>query len=125
MSCLAVCWKGRRDDLLTFWCKRYKASLKHTEFDNMFTTTNVAKHDEIKAKLLGPYSGRELEGMEPRYVFSTCEEPYVARRSVLDESGHLHNQQYKQAGQLGCRSCESHLQKSDRSPEEFDMPSRL
>lgn len=47
---------------------RYKASLKHTEFDNMFTTVNVAKHDEIKAKLLGPYSGRELEGMEPRYV---------------------------------------------------------
>lgn len=37
----------------------------------MFTTTNVVKHDEIKAKLLGPYSGRELENMEPRYVFST------------------------------------------------------
>lgn len=44
------------------------ASLKHTEYDNMFTTTDVKKHDDIKAKLLGPYSGRELEGMEPTYV---------------------------------------------------------
>lgn len=68
--------------MLTVWCLRYKASLKHTSFDNMFTTTNVAKHDEIKAKLLGPYSGRELEGMEPRYVFSNSKELDLARRSL-------------------------------------------
>lgn len=52
----------------------------------MFTTVNVAKHDEIKAKLLGPYSGRELEGMEPRYVilfFSGFKGPDVSTCSVF------------------------------------------
>lgn len=46
----------------------YQASFKHPDFDNMFTTTNVAQHDKIKAKLLSPYSGREATAMEPTYV---------------------------------------------------------
>ncbi|CAN8103392.1 unnamed protein product [Discula destructiva] len=43
----------------------YSASLKHTSFDNMFSTTSVEHHDELKAKLKGPYSGRETDAMEP------------------------------------------------------------
>lgn len=48
----------------------YHAHVKHPDFKNMFTTTDVAEHDEIKAKLLGPYSGRTTRGMEPMYVAS-------------------------------------------------------
>lgn len=43
----------------------YASSLKHPDHDNMFSTLDVAAHDRIKAKLLGPYSGRETDAMEP------------------------------------------------------------
>lgn len=46
----------------------YHAHARHSKFRNMFTTTDVAEHDRIKAKLLGPYSGRTTQGMEPMYV---------------------------------------------------------
>lgn len=71
---------------------RYSASLKHTEYDNMFSTTSVAKHDEIKSKLMGPYSGRETDGMEPMYVLGevvgppTCGLPGLSP-SARDQRG--------------------------------------
>lgn len=43
----------------------YSASVKHPDHDNMFSTLDVTTHDRIKAKLLGPYSGRETDAMEP------------------------------------------------------------
>lgn len=43
----------------------YTSSLKHPDHDNMFSTLDVAAHDRIKAKLLGPYGGRETDAMEP------------------------------------------------------------
>lgn len=46
----------------------YHASIRHPAHNNMFTTSNVAEHDKIKAKLLGPYSGRETKAMEPMYA---------------------------------------------------------
>lgn len=46
----------------------YHGSIKQPGFVNMFTTTNIAEHDEIRAKLAGPYGGRETDSMEPLYV---------------------------------------------------------
>lgn len=43
----------------------YGCSLKHPDHENMFSTLDVADHDRIKARLLGPYSGRETDDMEP------------------------------------------------------------
>lgn len=43
----------------------YHASIRHPDFNNMFTTSSVAEHDRIKAQLMGPYSGREATAMEP------------------------------------------------------------
>lgn len=43
----------------------YLAVLQHPDHKNMFATMDVAAHDEKKAKLLGAYSGRETDAMEP------------------------------------------------------------
>lgn len=43
----------------------YTGSLKHPEHDTMFSTVDIPTHDSIKAKLAGPYGGRETAAMEP------------------------------------------------------------
>lgn len=43
----------------------YSASLKHPDHDTMFSTMDMPTHDAIKAKLAGPYGGRETLAMEP------------------------------------------------------------
>lgn len=43
----------------------YKGTIRHPEYDSMFTTMNNAEHDMIKAQLAGPYGGRETLAMEP------------------------------------------------------------
>lgn len=43
----------------------YSGSLKHPDHDTMFSTLDISTHDAIKAKLAGPYGGRETSAMEP------------------------------------------------------------
>lgn len=43
----------------------YRFTIRHPEHDNMFSTVDVAAHDRIKAKMAGPYGGRETVAMEP------------------------------------------------------------
>ena len=43
----------------------YSASFKHPDHDTMFSTIDTPAHDAIKAKLAGPYGGRETLAMEP------------------------------------------------------------
>lgn len=43
----------------------YTGSLKHPDHDTMFSTMDMQIHDQIKAKLAGPYGGRETSAMEP------------------------------------------------------------
>lgn len=43
----------------------YSGSIKHPDHDTMFSTTDTPTHDAIKAKLAGPYGGRETSAMEP------------------------------------------------------------
>lgn len=43
----------------------YSGSLKHPDYDTMFSTMDTPTHDAIKAKLAGPYGGRETAAMEP------------------------------------------------------------
>lgn len=43
----------------------YSASFKYPDYDTMFSTIDMPTHDAIKAKLAGPYGGRETLAMEP------------------------------------------------------------
>lgn len=43
----------------------YSASFKLPDHDTMFSTIDTSTHDAIKAKLAGPYGGRETSAMEP------------------------------------------------------------
>lgn len=43
----------------------YSCTVKHPDHDNIFSMLDVATHDRVKAKLLGPYSGRATDAMEP------------------------------------------------------------
>lgn len=43
----------------------YRFTVRHPDHDNMFSTMDVAAHDRIKAKMAGPYGGREMVAMEP------------------------------------------------------------
>lgn len=43
----------------------YSGSFKHPDHDTMFSTMDMPTHDAIKAKLAGPYGGRETLAMEP------------------------------------------------------------
>lgn len=43
----------------------YGATIKYPGQDSMLSTIDVPTHDAIKAKMLGPYSGRETDAMEP------------------------------------------------------------
>lgn len=43
----------------------YSASFKLPGHETMFSTTDTPTHDAIKAKLAGPYGGRETLAMEP------------------------------------------------------------
>lgn len=43
----------------------YRFTVRHPDHDNMFSTLDLAAHDRIKAKLAGPYGGRETVAMEP------------------------------------------------------------
>lgn len=43
----------------------YSGSFKYPDHDTMFSTMDTPAHDAIKAKLAGPYGGRETLAMEP------------------------------------------------------------
>lgn len=43
----------------------YSATIRHPDHHSMISTLDVKKHDAIKAKLAGPYGGRETSAMEP------------------------------------------------------------
>ncbi|KAK7710843.1 hypothetical protein SLS64_005748 [Diaporthe eres] len=43
----------------------YSGSFRHPDHDTMFSTMDMTIHDAIKAKLAGPYGGRETLAMEP------------------------------------------------------------
>lgn len=44
----------------------YKATIRHPDHDSMFSTTNLAEHDEIKSRLAGPYA-RLVQTFKPIY----------------------------------------------------------